>query len=277
MKIVALLQTFNERRFVANCIEHLNEHGAAVYLVDNASTDDTVEIAERYIGRGVVGIEQLPRDGSWNLYKQLERKEQLAAELDADWLMHVDADEIREPPDSRQSLAEAFRAADEMGFNALNFLEFAFVPTAEQPDHDHPNYERTMQWYYPLVPDFPHRRNAWKRQDGPVDLVSSRGHRVDFPGLSMAPRNLYMRHFLFLSVAHAAEKYNVDRQPNVHHQPGDWRKYLDVDRIELPSERLLRRSVPGKPLDRTEPLDHHLPIPRPSPKGQQVQGGVATE
>jgi glycosyltransferase involved in cell wall biosynthesis len=32
----------------------------AVYLLDDGSTDATVEIAERYLGRGVVDIELLP-------------------------------------------------------------------------------------------------------------------------------------------------------------------------------------------------------------------------
>lgn len=264
MKIVALLQTFNERRFIANCIEHLNAQGASVYVVDNESTDNTVEIAERYLGRGVIGIEQLPRDGLWELRRQLERKQELAAVLDSDWLMHVDADELREAADPRQSLAEVFRRADEMGFNAVNFLEFAFVPTAESPDHDHPDYEQTMRRYYPLVPEYPHRLNAWKRQDGAVDLVSSDGHRVDFPGLRIWPRNLYMRHFLFLSVEHAAEKYTLSRKfPSDRREEPNWRIDLDVSRIKLPPERLLRRYVPGQPLDRTEPVEHHLPMPRP--------------
>ena len=36
-------------------------------------------------------------------------------------------------------------------------------------------------WYYPFLPSFPHRLNAWKKQPLKVDLASSGGHRVDFP------------------------------------------------------------------------------------------------
>jgi glycosyltransferase involved in cell wall biosynthesis len=267
MKIVALLQTFNERRFVANCIEHLNDQGVTVYVVDNQSTDETIEIAERYIGRGVIGIEELPRDGHWDLRRQLERKQQLAADLDADWLMHVDADELHTSPQPGQSLADALRAADELGFNALNFLEFTFVPTAESPDHDHADYEQTMRSYYPFLLRYPHRLNAWKRQDGPVELASSNGHRVDFPGLRMAPRNLCMRHFLFLSIDHAAEKYSR-KFPATRQDEIDWRIQFDAATIKLPSERMLRRYVPGTPLDRTEPLNYHLPMTGPLNAGR---------
>lgn len=261
MKIVALVQTHNERRFIANCIEHLHGQGVSVYVVDNGSTDATVEISERYVGRGVVGIEQLPREQAPDLPAQLKRKEELAASLDADWFIHIDADELHLSPDSRQSLADALRAADDMGFNVVNFLEFTFVPTAESPDHDHPEYERTMRWYYPFLIDYPHRLNAWKRQDGPVDLVSSDGHRVEFPGRRMWPRNLYMRHFLFLGEEHAREKYTANGDfYRTSPEMVSWRLGLDPKRIKFPSERLLRHYVPGEPLDRSEPLNWHLPI-----------------
>jgi hypothetical protein len=268
MKIVALLQTYNERRFIANCIEHLHAQGVSVYVIDNESTDDTVEIAERYQGRGVVGIEQLPRDRAPDLPAQLRRKEELAATVDADWLMHVDADELHTSPTPRQSLADALSSADAMGFNAVNFLEFTFVPTAEEPDHDHPDYAHTMRWYYPFQIEFPHRLNAWKRQDEPVDLVSSDGHRVGFNGLRMAPRNLYMRHFLFLGVEHAQEKYTANG--DFYRTSPDmvsWRLAFDIAQIKFPPERQLRVYVPGQPLDRSEPRSWHLPIlHRPPPR-----------
>ncbi len=127
--------------------------------------------------------------------------------LDADWLIHHDADEIRVSPQRGQTLAEAIAEFDAAGYNAVNFLEFAFVPTLEFPDHDHPGFARTMRWYYPFAPRFPHRCNAFKRQDGPVDLATDAGHVVSFPGLRMAPTSMYMRHYLYISRQHAIEKF----------------------------------------------------------------------
>jgi glycosyltransferase involved in cell wall biosynthesis len=256
MRIVALLGTFNEQRFVGDCIEHLHEQGVTTYLIDNQSTDDTVRIAEQYVGRGLIGIETLPRTGGWFLPWQLARKQELANSLDADWLIHLDADERRCSANPRQSLTNALHAADEAGFNAVNFLDFMFVPTVESPDHDHPEYERTMRFYFHYMPVFPNRLNAWKRQDGPVDLISSLGHRVTFAGLRSSPRNLAMRHYIFLSVNQLCEKYErSDFRPSDGNISA-WRS--DLTRVRLPSRRQLRTYTPGARLDRSDPVGHYL-------------------
>jgi glycosyltransferase involved in cell wall biosynthesis len=259
VRIIAMLQTYNEQRFIAGCIEHLHGQGVEVYLIDNESTDETVAIAERYHGRGLAGIETLARDGVFSLEAQCARQEELAMTLEADWFMHYDADEIRVSPKEGQTLAEAIAEADAAGYNAINFLEFTFVPTAESPDHDHPDFLRTMRHYYPLLPVFPHRLNAWKRQDVRVKLGPA-GHKVDFPGLKMAPDSLYMRHYQFLSAEHARKKYvtrsfdsgEVDR--GFH----GWRARIEPEQIVLPSEKELRVYEGDHLLDPSNPLKNEL-------------------
>jgi glycosyltransferase involved in cell wall biosynthesis len=259
VRVVAILATFDEERFVAGCIEHLASQGVDVYLLDNESTDATVEIAERYRGRGLVGIETFPRAGSYRWLRLLERKAELAATLDGEWFLHVDADEIRLPPRSGSTLAEALAEADRAGSNAVNFLEFTFVPTLEKPDHDHPRYLETMRSYYPFLPTFPHRLTAWKRQDQPVDLASHGGHRVEFPGLRMHPESFPMRHYLFLSIEHAKRKY-VERTYDAVEVEAGWHRKRDALReedIELVPEAELREYVSDDELDASEPLTEH--------------------
>jgi ABC-type molybdate transport system ATPase subunit len=110
MRIVALLAVYNEARFIGPCLEHLFRQGLQAYLIDNCSTDETVALAEPYLGRGLRGIETLPRNGTSDLGGRLRRKEQLATQLNADWFVHMDADEIRVPPHSYRTMAEAFGA-----------------------------------------------------------------------------------------------------------------------------------------------------------------------
>jgi glycosyltransferase involved in cell wall biosynthesis len=255
LKIVAILQAYNEQRFIGGCLDHLAEQGISAYLIDNESSDDTVAIAERSLSRNLIGIESLARDGHFALRKQLARKEELAQSLDADWLIHLDADEFRVSSQPRSTLAEAIAEADEAGFNAVNFIEFVFMPTREAPDHEHPDFVKTMRSYYPYIPRFPHRLNAWKRQDGPIELAAG-GHLVRFPGLSMSPRSLYSRHYLFLSVAHAARKFGPERYApeEVAHGWHRWRVQLNPAKIELHSEADLRGYVADHLLDASEPF-----------------------
>jgi glycosyltransferase involved in cell wall biosynthesis len=259
VRVVALLAVHDEERFVGGCIEHLAAHGVDTYLIDNESTDSTVAIAERYEGRGLVGIETFPRDGSYPWLGLLARKGELAATLDADWFIHVDADEIRLPPRPGLSLAEALEEADRDGFNAVNFLELAFVPTLEHPDHDHPRYLETMRWYYAYLPRLPDRLNAWRRQEAPVDLASSGGHVVDFPGLRACPVPFLMRHYLFLSVEHAIRKYverdydEAEVEAGLHRR----RAALRAEDISLRPEAELRTYVSDGLLDTSDPRATH--------------------
>lgn len=260
MRVVALVAAYNEERFIDACLEHLIRQGTEVYLIDNSSSDRTVEIAEQHLRRGLIGIEVAPRDGVYRWRSLLARKEELAAELDADWFMHVDADEFRLPPSTRTTLAGALAEVDRAGYNAVNFLEYCFVPTRESPDHDHPDFQRSMRRYYPFLPSgSPHRLNAWKRQLVQVDLAGSSGHSVGFPGLRICPQPFAMRHYLFLSVAHATRKW-VERE----YDPGElsvgWhraRAALRREQILLLAESELRRYECDDLLDASNPLRRH--------------------
>lgn len=265
MRIVALLAAYNEERFIGNCLDHLVRHGVDAYLIDDGSTDRTVAIAERYLGKGLIGIETFPREiphdvgFPWAAIRR--RKAELATILDADWFIHMDPDEVRLPRRSGRTLSQALAAVDAQGYNAVNFIEYAFVPTQEAPDHDHPDYERTMRWYYPFLPRFPHRLNAWKRQPTTVDLATT-GHEVRFPGLRMFPESFSMRHYLFLSAEHAGRKYGPQRVMTERKEVANaWRVRLDPTRIRLPSNRELCEYISDDLLDPSNPRKAHVLAP----------------
>jgi glycosyltransferase involved in cell wall biosynthesis len=258
VRVIALIAVHNERRCIGACLDHLRSHGVESYVLDHASTDSTMSIVRAH--PGVIGSEVFPREeGIFSLAPQLRRKEELAAELNADWFIHMDADEIRLPPRRDQTLAEGLADAARAGFNAVNFFEFTFIPTQEAPDHDHPGFQETMRSYYPFRPWFPHHVKAWRRQPGRVDLASSGGHRVRFPGINMAPRDFPMRHYLFLSRQHAIEKY-VERQYDpveVARGWSGWRVGLRPEMIRLPSSSELRVYEGDHALDSRDPWTEH--------------------
>ena len=256
---MAIIAAYNERRFIRACIENLIQNKVDVYLIDNESSDDTLEIAQTFLGKGLIGVESLPREGRYTWARLLERKAEIAHTLDYDWSMHVDADEIRLPPPGSQTLSDAVAQVEARGFNAINFIEFAFVPTVEAPNHDHPDFTSTMRHYYPFLPAHLNRMNLWKRQTDKVDLVTSGGHSVDFPNIHPFPNAFPMRHYLFLSVDHAIEKWICRRYDQAEIQAG-WhrsRAQLRPEDIWLQSQAELRFDAGTGGLDATNPLKQH--------------------
>lgn len=257
-RIVAIIAAFNEERFIGGCLEHLFANDVEVYLCDNESTDRTVEIASSYLGRGLRGIETLPRDGTYRWREILARKEQLASELEADWFMHLDADEIPQSPHPGKTLAQEFAEADAAGYDAVEFREFTFVATREESDHDHPDFRRTMHWYYPFAPRPLHLVRAWKRQPR-VDLVSTGGHQASFRYRRISPNALFLRHYLILSRAHMLRKYVLRRYDADEVRKGwhGWRARLTIDKIRLPSQAELRFTAADADLDPSSPRRRH--------------------
>lgn len=261
MRVIAILAAYNEERYIGACLEHLARQGVEAYLIDNGSTDRTVEIAERYLGRNLVGIESFPREGGVYRWRPiLERKEELAATLDADWFLHADPDEIRLPPRPDRTLAGALAEADARGYDAVNFIEYTFVPTKEAPDHDHPNFQETMGHYYPFMHNFPYRVNAWKRQPERVSLAHSGGHRVSFPGQILYPESFKMRHYPYLSVPHVVSKY-IEKVYDAGELQSGWHNFRSrvvEEKIKFPSQAELNVYTTDEELDFSNPRVRHV-------------------
>lgn len=280
MRIVAILASYNEQRFIRACLEHYLQQGIEVYLLDNDSTDDTLKIAREYLGRNLIGIERIPRQGMYQWNKILLRKEEIADELDADWFMHADPDEIRIPPRSGQTLAEAIEQADREGYNAINFMEYTFLPVRESPDHENDDFQKTMRWYYPFGPKHPHRLNAWKRQPRQwqgiksfvrervrnhrwgapsVDLHSHGGHIVQFPYLKLYPIDFKLKHYILLSLNHAIEKYvKKEFAPEEIAGSHGWRATAGQHDFMIPAAAQMRLFTSDDELDPSNPLSDHL-------------------
>lgn len=254
MKVVALISVRDEMLYLEQCLKHLFSQGIQVCLIDNDSSDGSREFAEGLLGRGIVRIETLSYQGHFDLAVVLRMKERLAREIDADWFIHHDADEIREAPVGWGTLSEALLRVDQEGFNAVNFDEFVFVP-AEGEDHEKDDYVRTMRHYYFFEPKPLHRLNAWKRTHSVVDLESSGGHRVRFDGLKVYPQPFVLRHYPALSRAHLVRKYGSLRKYAQSSLARGWShtranfdpktaEFPDVSRLKIVSETGWDKSDP---------------------------------
>jgi len=218
-KVVALIAAFNEADVVEHVLDDLHRQAVEVYFMDDGSTDHTPAIAEARVGRGVIAVERLRpsadgrnADAPFQWTAILRRKEQLAAEIDADWFIHHDADEFRETPWPGMSLAEAIARVDRAGFNAVDFALFDFPPTDERftPGTD---VRESLRYCEPGRTWNVMQVKCWKKTTAPVDLTSSGGHDVQFPERRIYPLRFVLRHYPIRSSAHGQRKVFAERLP----------------------------------------------------------------
>jgi hypothetical protein len=216
--LVEIVSAYNEEDIIGPALAHLVAQGASVYLLDDGSTDRTVAYARQAAGGGLIGVESLPPvghsdgTGAYCWSRILERKAQLASELDADWFIHQDADEFRESPWPHLPLADAIAVVGRLGWNAIDFEVFNFVPAGEdlQPGQDPVG---TFQRYQPAAEHDRLQIRCWKKTPTPVDLVSSGGHEARFPGRRVFPLRFPMRHYPIRSAEQGERKVFRDRLP----------------------------------------------------------------
>jgi glycosyltransferase involved in cell wall biosynthesis len=214
--VVAIIAAFNEGDVIEFVVRDLIRQGVDVYFLDDGSTDDTVDIVERYLGHGVIGVEHLadtlgsPSADEFRWQRILLRKAQLARELSAHWFIHHDADEFRESPWPHDTLKDAIHRVDALGFNAIDFALVDFFPVH---DHFQPGSD-VREAFTVFAQPRPYDRlqiRAWKR-NSLVDLASSGGHDVRFPDRKVFPVRFILRHYPIRGQSHGERKVFHERR-----------------------------------------------------------------
>ncbi len=259
MRALAILAAYNEAPFIQPVIRHLAAQGFESYLIDNDSTDGTLDLARQLEGNGLAGWEHMPREGVFEWSQLLRRKMLVAERVPADWYLHQDCDEFRLPPAGFGTMAEALESVDRDGFNAVNFQEFTFIPVRESPDHERADFQSTLRWYYCFEPFPMHRLNAWKRTSDPVNLLRVGGHQVDFPGRRIAPVQFRMRHYVMLSPSHAHRKYDLMYSAEDARRGWfGWRNSARRQPLLLPPARALLTRVSDEQMVYRDPESEHI-------------------
>ena len=215
-KVVALITAFNEEDVIAQVIGHLANEGVSVVLIDNWSSDSTVERASSLLGNGLLRIERFPESGpapTFDLASLIKHEVEVASSENADWFIHHDADEIRRSPWPTRTLRQALFVADRAGFNAVDHTQLDFQPTDDEfaPAE---SLEEHFRYFIPasvIAQDY--RVNAWKNIGEPVDLDTTGGHSVRFAGRRVFPYNFLLKHYPIRSQAHGERKVLQERKP----------------------------------------------------------------
>jgi glycosyltransferase involved in cell wall biosynthesis len=206
MRIVAVMACRNEAAVLPTCLHHLVKNGIDFAIVDNNSTDDSLDIAHSAEFRNhLVDLKRVPYEGIFQLEPLLEAKMALAESISADWAMNICPDEILHPNREGTTLVEEVEYFDKSGFNVVNFDEFVFLHMSE------PWVEGLRDWpisqhYYFFEPIRFRQMRLWKKGQG-FSMVRHGGHRLDGDNLRFAPESLVLRHYIFRNQAHAYEKF----------------------------------------------------------------------
>ena len=204
ISICAIVGARNESNYLKILFPLLAEQGIDIAVVDNGSTDGSLELYSSFAGKPVVKVQHLPYPGFVSMSSILSAKQDICKEIKHDWVIHHDADEIMEHYKPGKTLRHAIEEAHKAGYNALNFDEFVFLP---EPDSDYSNrnhYKELLRYYF-----FEPRKNrlnrAWKRNAKLIQI--SGGHQLKGNSLSIAPENHIMRHYITLNQQHLIQKY----------------------------------------------------------------------
>ena len=215
-RVLVIVTVFNEADVLEQLLARLTQGGAHVHVIDNWSNDATTEIVERFSDSGAVTSEQFPSSGStghFELERLLRRVEEVAADSGADWVIHHDADEIRQSPWPDVSLIDALWAVEQWGYNCIDHTVFNFRPVENSwtPGDD---LAASFSWgeFGNTPADFLQIK-GWKPQETRLDMASNAGHQVQFEGRRIFPYKFLLRHYSIRSQAHGERKILRERQP----------------------------------------------------------------
>ena len=225
-------------------------------VIDNDSEDNLQHLIEK--NSDIIECSTtLDYNGKFDLVKQLETKENVAQKVHADWFIHLDVDELLYSNERNTTIQEALSKADALGYNAVNFDEFVFLPIQRFKRFNSNNYH-TMNWYYFFEPKPNRLIRAFKK--GLKTQVKSGGHNVDGE-LRLYEENMIMRHYMFENRKHAKTKYR-DRfysQQDLENRFHGNRRILQNRQLYLPSKaKLLYCQKQDWQLDKSHPQNKHF-------------------
>lgn len=208
-RVLAILAVRNEIDIIVPSVRRLLDQGIDVHVIDDWSEDGTWE-ALRALGAGNrLRCERFPDSGPSGAFqweRLLQRKEEIAASSRADWVIHQDADEIRESPWPGISLRDGLYRVENAAFNAVDHTVIDFKPTDDSflPGSDFGSH--FSHFDFGRRPGHFVQIKAWKPGGGKVDLAASGGHEAAFEGRRVFPYKFLLRHYPFRSTRQAESK-----------------------------------------------------------------------
>jgi glycosyltransferase involved in cell wall biosynthesis len=255
MSVLAVMTARNEAGYIATALRTLIEQGLEVVLIDHESIDGTREIAESFLGNGLLQIETLEWRGTYDLTALLQHQQEVYAAQRHDWFVRIDADEWLHP-NVTVPLAEFLERHVDRRYAIVNFREYVFLPPVGV-DMWGEDFRQIATTYYAFEPRQMRLMRAWRRGMA-GSFIEGAGHA--FAGVDQGlvlPTDQALRHYVGLSWSHAISK-RADRS----YAPQDLAKGWHYNRLDMRRARPLETA---ECLKHAEPWDtHQLDASRPS-------------
>jgi hypothetical protein len=262
VSICAVIAVRNEENYLRVLLPILASQKIDVAIIDNESTDGSLELFNSYANAPIILLETLPYKGYFSLTEQLTAKAKVCSKINHDWVVHLDADEILDHREPGLTLRDAIEEADAAGYNALNFEEFVFLPEAGS-DYSNKNYYLEMlTYYYFLYMDNNRHQRVWKREFL-FDNITSGGHLLSGAKLFVSPVSHLLKHYIVLSYEHALKKY-LNRTFDKNEVERNWhfnRLNFTEENLKIPSasKYLFRlNTFDSKDFNKSAPADKHF-------------------
>ncbi len=209
---LCIFSMFNEEDIAASAVRHALNQGCDVHILDNGSTDATLQMLGGFAADSRVSYERFPKQGlhsDWRLI--MARKSAIAFENGGRWIIHADADEQLYSPWPDVSLAEAFSLVSAYGANRVDFTMFLF-PLISDSSKGGLGREHSCYFRFGDHPAHFLLKRAWYQGSRYADLAGSGGHEVQFEGAVDFPYKFLMKHYPIRSTEHGRRKVFKERR-----------------------------------------------------------------
>jgi glycosyltransferase involved in cell wall biosynthesis len=258
VRAAAVVVLRNEITHIDGLIRYLVLEGLDIVAIDNQSDDGSAERVREWLGCGVLDVQERQFAPIWSMRNALRWKFEVAAELEHDWFVHVDADEWLHPSCPGDRLVDLFARAEAAGSNAVNFEDFTFVP--DEPLEPGADPRERFRSYYYFAPAQNRLMRAWRRGSG-LSSIETGGHVLYGEHVRVHTENAVLRHYPLLSPEHLHTKYQAR-----HYDPANIKRGWHHDRIGLRIEDLsledpaIRRLSrwDSREFDRSVPVNRHI-------------------
>lgn len=231
-KILAIINSYNEKDIIYETITHLLNQGIDVCFVDNHSNDGTYElVASSFQNDDRVIIRKSDYYGdNYEWYQLLKNTENISHEFSKkyDWFMHHDSDELRYSPFKNISMQEMISFVDSEDYNAIDFtvIDFRFT---KNNDNITKEFEKNL-----LSFEFGRRAGhfqqvkCWKYTKD-INLADSGGHNVEFQNKKVYPIKFLLKHYPLRNIEQAQRKIFQDRQKRIMKEKNEkgWHSHYD--------------------------------------------------